>query len=61
MGTWAGIFKILCVACVLLSSHTRTVYIDTLLYSENVAAASTVTEVSAVLRGDGIMGDLSIF
>ena len=61
MGTWAGISKILLVARVFPSLPTRTVDTGTLLSCEDVAAAATVTAVAAVLRGDGIMGNLSVF
>ena len=61
MGTWAGIFKLLLVACVFPSLPTRMVDTGTLLSCEDVAAVAVVTAVAAVLRGGGIMGDLLVF
>ena len=61
MGTWAGISKLLLVARVFPSLPTRTVDTGTLLSCEDVGVVATVTAVAAVLRGDGIMGDLSVF
>ena len=61
MGTWAGISKLLLVACVFPSLTTRTVNTVTLMSCEDVAAVATFTAVVALLRGDGIIGDLSVF
>ena len=57
MGTWAGISKLLLVACLFPSLPTQTVDTGTLLSCEDVVVVETVMAVSAVLRGDGIMGD----
>ena len=61
MGTWAGISKLFLVACVFPSLTTQMVDTSTLLSCEDVAAVATVTAVAAVLRGDGTMGNLSVF
>ena len=61
MGTWADISKLLLIARVFTSLPIRTVDTGTLLSCEDVAAVATVMAVAAVLRGDGIMGNLSVF
>ena len=61
MGTWDGISKLLLVAQVFPSLTTQTVDTGTLLSFEDVAAVATVMAVAAVLRGDGIIGYLSVF
>ena len=61
MGTWAGISKLLLVAHVFPSFPTRTVDTGTLLSCEDVAAVKPVAAVAVVLKGDGIMGNLSLF
>ena len=61
MGTWSGIYKLLLVASIFPSLSTRKVDTGTLLSCEDVATVATVTAVAAVLRGDGIMSNLSVF
>ena len=63
MGTWVGISKILLVARLFPSLPTQTVDTDTLMSCEGGAAvaAAAATAVAEVLRGDSIMGDLSVF